>query len=100
MDVLAANMAQYNAAQLQASLPKDDPQAQLKAVAEEFESLFAKQMLDSMRATLSPDDDLFYGGMAQDIFQDMLYEEYARMMAKTGSLGVADIIYKQYESTL
>ena len=100
MDVLAANMAQYNAAQFQASLPKGDPQAELKAVATEFESLFVKQMLDSMRATLSPDDDLFYGGMAQDIFQDMLYEEYARMMAKTGSLGVADIIYKQYESTL
>jgi len=100
VDILAANMAQYSAAQLQASLPKDDPRGQLKSVAMEFESLFAKQMLDSMRATLSPDDDLFYGGMAQDIFQDMLYEEYARMMAKTGSLGVADIIYKQYEKSL
>jgi peptidoglycan hydrolase FlgJ len=100
MDILAANMAQYSAAQFQAALPKDDPQAQLKAVAIEFESLFTKQMLDSMRATLSPDDDLFYGGMAQDIFQDMLYEEYARMMAKTGSLGVADLIYSQYEQTL
>lgn len=100
MDILAANMAQYNAAQLQASLPKGDSRAQLKAVAQEFESLFAKQMLDSMRDTLSPDNDLFYGGMAQDIFQDMLYEEYARMLAKTGSLGIAEIIYQQYEKTV
>jgi flagellar protein FlgJ len=93
-------MAQYSVAQLQASLPKDDPQAQLRAVATEFESLFAKQMLDAMRATLSPDNDLFYGGMAQEIFQDMLYEEYARMMAKTGSLGVAEVIYQQYKNAL
>lgn len=99
MNVLAANMAQYSSAALQASLP-EDPQARLKTVAAEFESLFAKQMLDAMRATLNKDDDLFNGGMAQDIFQDMLYEEYARMMAKTGSLGVADVIYQQYEQTL
>lgn len=99
MDVLAANMAQYSSARLQASLPAD-PQARLKAVAAEFESLFAKQMLDSMRATLNKDDDMFNGGMAQDIFQDMLYEEYARMMARTGSLGVADVIYQQYEPAL
>jgi flagellar protein FlgJ len=100
MDVIAANMAQYNAAQLQAQLPSGDSRGQLRAVAEEFESLFAKQMLDSMRDTLSPDNDLFYGGMAEDIFQDMLYEEYARMLSKTGSLGIADIIYDQYERTL
>ncbi len=100
MEILGANMAQYNSAQLQASLPRGDDREQLRAVAQEFESLFAKQMLDSMRDTLSPDNDLFYGGMAQDIFQDMLYEEYARMLAKTGSLGIADIIYDQYEQTL
>lgn len=100
MDILAASMAQYSSAQLQASLPQNDPDGQLRAVATEFESLFIKQMLDSMRDTLSPDDDLFYGGMAQDIFQDMLYEEYARTMARTGSLGVADIIHSQYEGAL
>ena len=69
MEILGANMAQYSAAQLQASLPKGDDRAQLRVVAQEFESLFAKQMLDSMRDTLKPDDDLFYGGMAQDIFR-------------------------------
>jgi flagellar protein FlgJ len=100
MDVLAADMAQYNAAQLQATLPSGDKHAQLKTVAQEFEALFVKQMLDSMRDTLEPDNDLFYGGMAQDIFQDMLYDEYSRMIAKTGSLGIADLIYDQYDKSL
>lgn len=99
MDVLSANMAHYSAAQFQASLPTDNPDARLKAVATEFESLFAKQMLDTMRSTLSPDTDLFYGGMAEDIFQDLLFEEYARMMAKTGSLGIAELIYTQYRES-
>jgi len=99
MTIPGANLAQFSAAQFQSSLPKD-PEARLRAVATEFESLFAKQMLDSMRATLNPDTDLFYGGMAEDIFQDMLYEEYARMMSKTGSLGVADIIYAQYRDSV
>ena len=100
MTPISADMALFNATQIYPELPKGDDRTKLKAVATEFEVLFAKQMLDSMRATLNTENDLFHGGMAQDIFEDMLYEEYARMMARTGSLGVADIIYNQYEKTL
>jgi peptidoglycan hydrolase FlgJ len=62
--------------------------------------LFAKQMLDSMRATLNNGHALLNGGMAEEIFQDMLYDEYARMMARTGSLGIADMIVRQYENAV
>lgn len=97
MELTTANLAQWNASQVRLEVPRADDQTRLRAVAKEFESLFAKQMLDSMRDTLNKEDDMFNGGMAQDIFDDMLYEEYARMMANTGSLGIADLIVNQYE---
>lgn len=100
MEITAANLATWNATQLRMELPKGDDRTQLAAVAIEFESLFAKQMLDSMRATLNPREDLFYGGMAEEIFQDMLYEEYGRLLARTGSLGLADLIVKQYDQQM
>lgn len=100
MEVSAANLAQWNASRAQLELPRGDSRTQLRAVAQEFESLFAKQMLDSMRDTLNAEDDMFHGGMAQDIFDDMLYEEYGRMIAQSGGLGIADMIVQQYESTV
>ena len=67
----------------------------LRDVAREFEALFVKQMLSSMRATLDKENDMLYGGMSQDIFEDMLYTEYSKVIAKTGSLGISDLIYEQ-----
>ena len=96
MEITSANMAVWNANQARLELPRGDGRQQLKAVAKEFESLFVKQMLDSMRATLNKEDNLLDGGMAENIFEDMLYEEYSRMIAATGSLGVAELIYSQY----
>lgn len=95
MDPIAANMAQWNRNEVTLDLPDADSRTRLEAVAKEFESLFAKQMLDSMRDTLNPDDDMFNGGMGQDIFEDMLYEEYARMLSQEGGLGIADMIVEQ-----
>lgn len=48
----------------------------LKEACSDFEAIFIKQMLDSMRKTVSK-SGLMGGGMAEDIFEDMLYEKYA-----------------------
>jgi len=71
-------------------------QSRLEQVSEDFEALFVQQMLGSMRETLNKENDLFYGGMAQDHFQDMLYKEYAKMIAKRGDFGIAEMIQSQY----
>ncbi len=68
----------------------------LKEVAQEFEALLVKQMLDAMRATRNKENELVNGGMAEDIFEDMLYTEYSRLMARNGDLGLADLIVRQY----
>lgn len=68
----------------------------LKQACTEFEALFIKQMLDSMRKTINKQDDMIKPGIADNIFQDMLYDEYSRKMAKTGDFGIADMLYKQF----
>ncbi len=73
---------------------KDD--VQLRRACTEFEALFIKQMLDAMRKTIDKSNDLVQPGMADNIFEDMLYDEYSRKMAKTGDFGIADMLYKQF----
>ncbi|MFP4376163.1 MAG: rod-binding protein [Spirochaetales bacterium] len=98
MEVSQATLAQWNATQVNLERPRGSRDEQLKAVATEFEALFVKQMLDTMRATLNKQDDLLGGGFAEEVFEDMLYDEYSRMIAATGSLGVAELITESYSS--
>jgi len=67
---------------------------ELREVCEEFESLFVKMMLDSMRATLS-DDTLIPKNSGEKLFEDKLYDEYAKNMSRTANLGIADMMYGQ-----
>lgn len=92
-------LGRFQAISQDSSLPRTDrlsDKAQLEEVAQEFESIFLKQMLDSMRSTLQKESRLVDGGMAENIFEDMLYTEYSRLMARTGGFGLADMIVQQY----
>ncbi len=60
----------------------------------EMESLFIGNMLKSMRKTVM-ESGFFGKSIAKDIFRDMLYDEYAKSMARTGQLGLAKQIYNQ-----
>jgi flagellar protein FlgJ len=68
--------------------------AELREVCEEFESLFVKMMLDSMRATLS-DETLIPKNSGEKLFEDELYSEYAKSISRTANLGIADMMYDQ-----
>ena len=69
--------------------------ARLKEVSQEFESIFVEQMLSAMRDTLDPESRLLHGGFAEEVFDDMLYREYARIISKSGGFGLADLVYDQ-----
>lgn len=71
-----------------------DKSSKLYKVSQDFEAIFIKQMLNVMRKSVSK-TGLMDGGMAEEIFEDMLYDEYAQKMAKSGSFGIADMIYRQ-----
>lgn len=66
----------------------------IKQACSDFEAIFIKQMLDSMRKTVEK-TSLLGGGMAEEIFEDMIYDEYAKKMSNTGNFGLKDILYRQ-----
>jgi peptidoglycan hydrolase FlgJ len=75
-----------------------DKNSELYKAAEDFEAIFIKQMLDVMRKTIHKEDDLLKGGMSQDIYEDMMYDQYAKKMASTAQFGLAEMIYRQMSS--
>jgi len=92
---------QYNNTKLNAQLNtvkggrlSEAETVKLKGACKDFEALFIKQMLDTMRKTVNK-SDLLDGGMAEDVFEDMLYDEYAQSMASTGDFGIADMMYSE-----
>jgi flagellar protein FlgJ len=66
----------------------------LYGVCQDFEAIFIKQMLNAMRKTVDK-SGLIDGGMAEEIFEDMLYDEYAKKMSRTARFGLAEILYDQ-----
>lgn len=71
-----------------------DKSSKLYEQAQEFESLFVKMMLSEMKKSVNK-AGMIDGGMAEDIFSDMLYDEYAKSMTKNAGFGLADQVYLQ-----
>ncbi|MBP7495835.1 MAG: rod-binding protein [Spirochaetales bacterium] len=78
------------------SRPKTDA-GRLKDACQEFEAIFIKQMLDSMRKTI-PRTELIERNFGEEIFEDMLYTEYSKVLSKRGSLGIGDLLFRQLNS--
>ena len=72
-----------------------DRHSKLYESAQEFEAIFLKQMLDAMRKTVNREGGLIEKNQGEDIFEDMLYDEYSKNMAKTAGFGLSDTIYRQ-----
>jgi Rod binding domain-containing protein len=72
-----------------------DKKSKLVEQCQEFESIFVKMMMKEMRSSVDKSDSLLSGGWAEDIYQDMLDDEYSKSMAKTAGFGLADQLYKQ-----
>lgn len=107
MDPISAQIMKLQSLRQSPELPElpDSPpktaeeEAELREACEAFEAMFIKQMLDSMRKTVDRSESLLGGGYSEEIYQDMLYDEYSKMMAKTGSFGISDLIYSQLSGT-
>lgn len=98
MGITDSAMVQYN------NLPVVPPSPQrasgqidkkLYETCQDFESIFVKQMLDSMKATIDTSNDVLNGGFAEDIYQDMLYQNYAQKISHSANLGIARLLYNQ-----
>ncbi len=65
----------------------------------EMESLFVSKMLSEMRKTINKGDWL-HGGFAEEVFTDMLYDEYALQISRNSNLGLARQLYDEMSRNL
>lgn len=66
---------------------------QIRATAEEFEAVFLAQMMEQMMGEST--ETSFGGGPGEAAFKGMLNEEYAKVMAKAGGIGLADNLARE-----
>jgi len=70
----------------------------LKHATQAFESIFIEQMLKSMRSTsFSPKEE---DGFGKDIMMQMADEGVSKQLAKSGMIGIGDLLYRNLEKRL
>jgi peptidoglycan hydrolase FlgJ len=72
----------------------DDPKA-IRTVAEQFEAMFTRMMLKSMRDAVGPDP--MFGSNQEQMYQGMADDQLSVQLAKGKGLGLADMLVKQLQ---
>jgi flagellar protein FlgJ len=65
----------------------------------EMESIFIGKMLKEMRKNIHK-SGWIDGGRAEEIFTDMLYDQYALNISRNSNMGLAKMIYEEMSRTL
>ena len=76
---------------------KNKNQANLEALAEEFESMFINQMLKNARD--SKLSESLFSSDEEDNFGSMLDQERSRSLALSLDLGIADALVRQFDKS-
>ncbi|MGH8261293.1 MAG: flagellar assembly peptidoglycan hydrolase FlgJ [Steroidobacteraceae bacterium] len=82
--------------QLKRAARANDPQA-LRAVAKQFESLFARMMIKSMRDAIGPDP--LFGSDQEQMYQGMFDDQLSVDLTRGRGLGLADMLIRQLQRT-
>ncbi|WP_299441433.1 rod-binding protein [uncultured Rhodospira sp.] len=96
-DAVGAAAAGASASAL-ASAARAGNVAKARAAAEDFEAFFLAQMMQPMFSGLSTEPP-FGGGHAETVWRSLLVDEYGRMIARQGGVGVADGVMRTMLST-
>lgn len=72
----------------------NDPQA-IRTVAEQFESMFTRMMLKSMRDAIGPDP--MFGSDQEQMYQGMADDQLSVQLSKGKGLGLADMLVRQLQ---
>lgn len=68
--------------------------AKVDAVAQDFEAQFISQMMENMFSTVETNPE-FGGGEAEEVYRSLLVNEYGKLVARTGGVGVADYVKRE-----
>ncbi|NLA58042.1 MAG: hypothetical protein GX855_03945 [Firmicutes bacterium] len=73
---------------------------QLWQASQELEAIFLQQMVSAMQRTVPRDEGVIQRSQAEELFQGMLDEELAKVMAESGEMGLAKALYQQLVQSL
>ena len=71
-----------------------DKTDKLYELCQELESFLIKNLIKSMRSTVQK-TNLIDTGFAGEVYEDMLYEEYAKSYSKNANFGFAEMAYRE-----
>lgn len=64
----------------------------IEEAAREFEAVFIAEMLKPMFEGVNEPDPFFGGGKGEEIFNGMMVQEYGKILADRGGIGIADFV--------
>lgn len=67
----------------------------IKRAAQQFESFFIAALFKTMRQTV-PKDGLFEQGFSNEVYTEMLDQEYARSLSEGGGIGLGKVLERQF----
>jgi peptidoglycan hydrolase FlgJ len=72
--------------------------AQAKQAAQDFEAQFLSQMVQHMFTGIKS-DSMFGGGQGEEMFRSMMYDEYGKILARHGGVGIAAAVERELLKT-
>lgn len=66
----------------------------IEEAAKDFEAVFMAEMLKPMFEQIKP-NGMFGGGKGEEVFQGMMVQEYGKMMAERGGIGIAEQVKEE-----
>lgn len=92
-----AKQGEFESALEKAIEEKDDKK--LKKACSDLEAVFVNMMFKQMRNTVQK-SDLFGGGYAEEMYEDMLFDKYSEEASKNNGVGLGDILYRQLSKSM
>jgi flagellar protein FlgJ len=83
---------------LEKALEEKDEKKLQKACAD-LEAIFVNMMFKQMRSTVQK-SGLIDGGSAEEMYEDMLFENYAEEVSKGKGTGLGDMLYRQLSKNM
>ena len=96
---IANKMLESSLRRLQYSTDRAAGEEQLKTVSRQLEALFIRMLMDNMDKTI-PKDELTGDSQAMDTWKGMFNERVADKVTEQGSIGLADMIYRQLSTQI
>jgi len=78
---------------------EEKDEKKLKQACSDLEAIFVSMVFKQMRNTVQK-TGLIDGGMAEEMYEEMLYDKYAEEASKGKGIGLADLLYQQLSKSL